>query len=730
MKVKIFPIFILLFLISMIVSGQQLTLPPNYPGFPVTIPGGGPVIYSQPAVADLGLAGGNKSIVYGDAQGRLYVISSTGTIAPGFPVQLPGPIASSPAIGDINGDGAPDIVVGYGTPINLNQPGGIRAYSRTGSLLWERVTQDFDNNGVSDAVFSTPAIGDVDGDGQMEVAFGSFDARVYLVRGSDGTDKHNWPRYVRDTIWSSPALFDLDGDGKLEVIIGVDAHLDPFYDTPDGGCLHVFRYDGMEFNGFPVCIDQTITSSPAIGDIDHDGQPDIVFGSGTFYPSPATHPSSPQARIPHLYAVKNNGAPVAGWPVTTDTFIRHAPALADLNGDGNLDVIATGVLLNTPPVFRCEAYTGAGVRLFSVLPKDFFGNNLSAVDPVIADVLGDTHPEILLPTNGEVCILSNTGVQLTNTPPYVNGRLSFYTGAELSNVVVSDLDNNGVPEVIAVSAGPNPNGPDTKIYVWNPKLTTSAAPPWGAFRENGAGRHGVASGTPIGTGARYLAADPFVRQLYQDFLGREGDPQGITNWVNAISSGNLTRAEVGLQFFQSPEFQRSYGTIARYYQGLLFRRPDYQGLLNWTNYLIAGGCSGNTCDLPRRQLIVDAFIASPEFTQRFGGSLTNDQFVTLLYQNVLRRPPDAGKQNWVNELNAGIKTRGQVARLFVESDEFVNFTVPRDTFVILEYIGFLRRAADDTGFNNWRALLSRGYSDADLIQAFFTSEEYLTRVRP
>jgi Domain of unknown function (DUF4214)/FG-GAP-like repeat/FG-GAP repeat len=704
------------------VQGQQLTLPPNYPNFPVTVPGGGRVIYCQPAIADLGPSSGAKSIIFGDAQGRLSVLLNNGTMAAGFPVQLPAPIASSPAIGDINGDGQPDIVVGYGSPTNLAIPGGIRAYSKTGQLIWSKSMQDFDMNGVPDAVFSTPAIGDVDGDGMAEVAFGSFDARVYLVKGADGTDKHNWPRYVRDTIWSSPAMHDMDGDGTLEIIIGVDEHLDPYHDTIDGGSLHVFHYDGMEFNGFPVRVDQVITSSPAVGDVDGDGQPDIVFGTGTFY----------QGRLPKLYAVKKNGAFVAGWPVVTDTFIRQAPALADINNDGQLDVIATGALINTnPPTFRCEAFTGLGVRLFSTTPKDFFGNSYSAVDAVVADVLGDANPEILFPTNSEVCVLSNNGTQLTNRPPYAGGTLSFYTDTELSNVVVTDLNDDGVLEVIAVSAGPAPSAVDTKIYVWNPKASTSAAPKWSAFRQNAANRNAVAPNTPIGNRPRYLAADPFVRQLYRDFLNREGDTGGIANWTNAINAQTLTRAEVALQFFQSPEFQRSYGTITRYYLGLLFRRPDYAGLLNWTNYLVAGGCGGNSCSETRRQQIVDAFIASPEFTQRFGGNLTNQQFVTLLYQNILERTPTPTEmQDWVNTLNAGVMTRGQVARGFVESEEFVTVRSPVKTFIILEYIGFLRRAPEDTGYNAWVSALSRGYLQVELIQSFITSDEYLNRVAP
>jgi FG-GAP-like repeat/FG-GAP repeat len=480
----------ILLLLAAALAAQQPQLPPGgyKAGFPLTLSGGN-ASHGEPVVADFGLTPGHKSIVFGTSGHKLYVVLWNGTVAPGFPVTLPADIFSSPAIGDIDGDGIPDIVVGYGSTIEQaatgTSAGGVRAYHRDGSLLWARVSGDFDSNGQSDPVMSTPAIGDVDGDGLVEVAWGSLDAHVYLVRGADGVDKPGWPRFVRDTVFSSPALADLAGDGKLEVIIGADAHAEgPPYNTPDGGCLHALKYDDTEFPGFPQCIDQVIISSPAVGDINGDGKPEIVVGTGLYYPS----------RAHKLYAFACSGAAAPGWPVSTDGQVTTAPALADLDGDGTLDVVATDDNTSPSTTFHVYAFKGNGTLLWKTVPKDFFGNTLSAGHPVVADILGDGSPEVIVSSNTELCVLSKSGVQLTDDGTHPAASFSFFGETTMSDAAVTDFESDGASiEVVAISATPFPSATNAKVYVWTPKAPST--PPWGMYRQN-PGRTGVAPSTP------------------------------------------------------------------------------------------------------------------------------------------------------------------------------------------------------------------------------------------
>jgi len=490
-------------------------LPPNKPGFPVTISGGKQVSFSQPIVADLGLSGGVKSILYGTVDGKLHVIFRNGSgvwgEAPGFPVQV-SPSAScpfscihgSPAVGVLGG--AVAIVVPYGDP-GSRGPGGVKVYRNNGALVWQRVSDDRVEgpDGQPDPVLGSPAIGDVNGDGQNDVVWGSTDYFIYAVNGATGANLPGWPKFIRDTVRSSPALHDLDGDGRLDIVIGVDTHAEgPPFNTPAGGCVHVFRFDSTQFcptpgnpvdcrepseiPGFPVCVNQVVESSPSIGDIDGDGRPEIVHGTGAFAPYDAAASS-------RIYAWKCDGSAVPGWPVTIQGQSGYSPALANLDGDAALEVVASADNTKGSSTFHVYGFKGNGTRIFESQPRNFFGNPASVSHPVVADVLGGTENEILVANSTSVAIFSNTGVLLTEDGPPTGGPFALYTDTALSGVSVADFGDGRALGVVAISGTPfSATPPDTKVNVWEPIARTSAAPPWGAFRQNPA-RAGVAAGT-------------------------------------------------------------------------------------------------------------------------------------------------------------------------------------------------------------------------------------------
>jgi len=97
-----------------------------------------------------------------------------------------GGVSSSPAIGDIDGDGKLDVIVGSGDT-------KVYAIRGDGTLLWSFSTGGF--------VSSSPAIGDIDGDGKLDVIVGSRDNKVYAIKTGGGVPSDEllpWPKFRRD----------------------------------------------------------------------------------------------------------------------------------------------------------------------------------------------------------------------------------------------------------------------------------------------------------------------------------------------------------------------------------------------------------------------------------------------------------------------------------------------------------------------------------------------------
>jgi len=144
-----------------------------------------------------------------------------------------------PVVGDINRDGKLDVVV-------LSGEGEIYAWDIEGNILTGFPAF------VGD-ISSSPALGDMDGDGYLEIVFcGENRLHSYNYNGTPST---NFPVIIDrvesvGSISSAPILADLDGDGKTEIIFGLK-----------DGRIHAFKNDGSRYSLFPLALDGEIISS-------------------------------------------------------------------------------------------------------------------------------------------------------------------------------------------------------------------------------------------------------------------------------------------------------------------------------------------------------------------------------------------------------------------------------------------------------------------------------------
>ncbi len=243
----------------------------------------GAAIQGTPACCDVD-GDGKQEVWFGDMSGRVWGLDSSGRLLSGWgwPKQthevggIEG-VFSSPAVGDINADGLAEIVVGtYGQRVY--------AWTYNGRMLpgWPY------NN--EDTVWSSPALADVDFDGVLEVVIGADSTGgvnwpyppggLLYVFDEDGSLLPGFPVHTPEVTWSSPAIADIDADGRYEIVVGTGHYYAATGRlTTQGFKVYAYNHDGTAVAGWPAAVAGATFSSPAIGDIDGDGAREIVIGT-------------------------------------------------------------------------------------------------------------------------------------------------------------------------------------------------------------------------------------------------------------------------------------------------------------------------------------------------------------------------------------------------------------------------------------------------------------------
>jgi hypothetical protein len=175
----------------------------------------------------------------------------------------------------------------------------------------------------------SPAFGDLDGDGTLEIVLGTWrsDLRLYRRQGD---------ALVRDTTFqvkltrgtnAAPALGDVDGDGDLDLFVGEASGELNFYRNVGSPERAEFELESDNFGG----IDPGRRSFPRLVDFDGDGDLDLFVGT----------------EIDGVVLYRNDGTPrsfefneVGALPIPAPAF--SVPAFVDIDGDGDLELFVGG----------------------------------------------------------------------------------------------------------------------------------------------------------------------------------------------------------------------------------------------------------------------------------------------------------------------------------------------------------------------------------------------------
>jgi Calx-beta domain len=225
-----------------------------------------------------------------------------------------------------------------------------------------------------------------------------------------------------------------------------------------------------------------------------------------------------------------------------------------------------------------------------------------------------------------------------------------------------------------------------------------------------------------------------VRMLYVDLLSREPDPVGFQGWVDRIDKCGqpgqppppCDRVTVsGDGFLRSAEFfDREFFVIRLYRTGLgrILRYDDVGDLAYVSGFLTSADLELN------KQELVSEIMSRPEFSNIYN-SLSNEQFVDTLIQTAAVTIPSVDRDAWVNALNGGTRTRAVIYREISERAEVSNKYL-HEAQVVSCYYGFFTRNPDAAYFSYLQRLDNGEITLGDLANAFINAAEYRQRFGP
>jgi uncharacterized membrane protein len=357
---------------------------------------------------------GNVELVAPGVNGRLYVYRGDGQdTGDGTPLLWTSDavgVASEPALADITGDGAAEIIVSgyYGT----------FAFRHDGFVLWQEENVKAYSGDVGGLFgWGGPTVGNLDDDPKPEIVIAASQDALYVLdhQGNilDSDPIGRWP--------SVPVLADITADGTLDIIVA------------QGHTMKLYSYDPLD--GLEIVWTYTLTQttlrsgvfgSPAVADLTGDGQPEIIINWGH-----------------RVEALRADGSLLWSYYTGSDSHYRPSPiTVADVTGDGQVNIITASAINAGFLVFdhNLMVLTAAGELVWEQTVAD---NTASASGVAAQDLTGNGVWEILWngATDGFLIIRGHDGKRLFNERITGSGTIMEYP-------TMGDVDGDGVADVV------------------------------------------------------------------------------------------------------------------------------------------------------------------------------------------------------------------------------------------------------------------------------------------